>query len=702
MKKNLLKAMLVAMGMVMGIQTSQAQTLEATLDFTAAIQGGSNTAGKSYNEVTHYYNNWGATGWVAQAYAGFSFEIPEGMAVSGATLSFTSNASRGNRTIDVNIMSGEDFDYETLELKSKAAAGINLVTLNENADKSTKTVDCTTQVKGFIEQGINSVVFVFSNAAAGGTLQGYGSAEKPTLTLTLADAGTQTNYIIKFVDAEGNDLKEPIRRSGTIGDEAILAETDANSFKVNGVKYIWQSDNSPITLGANEADNVISVVFAEAPKWHYVLQSNLGTGNLAEGDEYADETVNVGYPRYYLYTRNGNLYEAARSQSSAGWYLFGIEMTEPTVYGEVTYNMETPAYQNVVYYQELENVEGMTFTTANLHDVRCSNGAGGYNGTEGDITLTTLQPGNYIIHFAIRGSKNGYTMPLLVGGERYEYTTDGNMQEFDLELKITSSADVVIPAGSGNSVNVYDFMYIRSVPETINWTVKGSEGTTIFAGGSYQGEPKTIAVPKFIWNQEAQSLSMTANNGDAGWYQHNFIPETEGQEFEVTYEAGPQGVVLYAEAEDVEGMSKATGSNANIRCSQGAGGFNNGEGEVVVGTVPESGEYVVVFAVWGGEGTEMTVNAGGNPFTITTTGSLTEQTSEPMSLSAGATITIPVCGNSSHVIDYVYVQKADYATAIKGVKQVSTDDNAIYNLAGQQVKSAQKGIFIQNGKKVVK
>ena len=40
-------------------------------------------------------------------------------------------------------------------------------------------------------------------------------------------------------------------------------------------------------------------------------------------------------------------------------------------------------------------------------------------------------------------------------------------------------------------------------------------------------------------------------------------------------------------------------------------------------------------------------------------------------------------------------------TAIKGVADVKADDAVIYNLAGQRVNNAQKGIFIQNGKKVV-
>ena len=41
------------------------------------------------------------------------------------------------------------------------------------------------------------------------------------------------------------------------------------------------------------------------------------------------------------------------------------------------------------------------------------------------------------------------------------------------------------------------------------------------------------------------------------------------------------------------------------------------------------------------------------------------------------------------------------ATAIKSV-ETEKANGAVYNLAGQQVKSAQKGVFIMNGKKVIK
>jgi hypothetical protein len=42
------------------------------------------------------------------------------------------------------------------------------------------------------------------------------------------------------------------------------------------------------------------------------------------------------------------------------------------------------------------------------------------------------------------------------------------------------------------------------------------------------------------------------------------------------------------------------------------------------------------------------------------------------------------------------------ATAIEGLEVVGADNGKIYNLNGQEVKATKKGLYIQNGKKVVK
>ena len=49
-----------------------------------------------------------------------------------------------------------------------------------------------------------------------------------------------------------------------------------------------------------------------------------------------------------------------------------------------------------------------------------------------------------------------------------------------------------------------------------------------------------------------------------------------------------------------------------------------------------------------------------------------------------------------------FIDGQDYTTAIEGLEAAPAQNGAIYNIAGQRVSKAQKGIFIVNGKKVVK
>jgi len=59
-------------------------------------------------------------------------------------------------------------------------------------------------------------------------------------------------------------------------------------------------------------------------------------------------------------------------------------------------------------------------------------------------------------------------------------------------------------------------------------------------------------------------------------------------------------------------------------------------------------------------------------------------------------------GSGAGVKFFIGGQPFDYATAVNGIDAAPAQNSAIYNIAGQRVSKAQKGIFIVNGKKVVK
>lgn len=163
------------------------QNYTATLDHTASVQGGSNEAAKYLDLAEHYYNNWGTTAWVAQAYAQFSFAIPENEEITKAEFTVNVNCARGTRTFDICYLpaGSSRIDSKSDIPNLCAKTGTQLATYSDiTTSYQKKTVDVTEAVKQMQAAGQNYIVFVMSNGAAGGNIYGKGNkANAPTLTI---------------------------------------------------------------------------------------------------------------------------------------------------------------------------------------------------------------------------------------------------------------------------------------------------------------------------------------------------------------------------------------------------------------------------------------------------------------------------------------------------------------------------------------
>lgn len=65
-------------------------------------------------------------------------------------------------------------------------------------------------------------------------------------------------------------------------------------------------------------------------------------------------------------------------------------------------------------------------------------------------------------------------------------------------------------------------------------------------------------------------------------------------------------------------------------------------------------------------------------------------------------IAVPTDEEEANAIREFLPMADDVVTAVKGVAAANVSADAIYNLAGQRVTKAQKGLFIQNGKKIIR
>lgn len=679
MKKfTTIKTLLVGL-CTMGAMSAWAGNIEATLVHTASVQGGSNAAGTFLDVETHYYNNWGSSGWVAQAFIGFTASISEGESITSATLKFKSRADRGNRTLDVCAKDGSEFDYENPTLISKDDAGIFIVTLNENATESEKTVDVTEAVKTLHQDGSSHFLFTLSNAAAGGYLKGAGSTTIPTLTIITADASTQTKYTVKFVDENDNEIKEAVQYDGTIGESANASNDDKASFKNSDgtTLYIYESGANAITLGSEAENNVITLKFREASKVNYTLTDATTGITLATGNGFETDAVVAYYPHYIL--EGEDLYECPK-QGNNPWYGISISLGTSDVSQSITYSKTSTV--GIVYVTEGEDIPGISVNRGgNYSDIRSFGGAVGY--ASEDITLTTLPAGKYIIKadlFTPTSAMGSQT--IVVGGETFTLTSTSNGYHNEVTTEaftLTEDTEVILQAGGG-ATNAIDWLYIQALPDEVSYSAKavdvnGNELFTIGEGTAYKGENATVIYPAFYLKEDGELLQADRINDSKKQYQYSFAVPEDGTEVTVVYKSvGLNDVVFYKEAEDIETLTAISSGNAPIRCSNGKGGI--AESDAVITSLP-AGFYTISGFAWGNAGTTFTLVAGDKEIasfsSVASTMSINK--SAVFELTEATDIVLKQAGeggSNPKVLDYVFIQE------VPSTVEISVDADAGY------------------------
>ena len=475
MKKffTLIAAAMMALGVSAGDYT-------APLTTTWSVQGGSNTAGVFTDTETHYYNMWGTSGWVAQAYTLFSLKsLPADEVVTKATYSFYINCKSKTRAADVMVLPVGSDPADFQALKAKAACGTVVASFTDiTTSYAQKTVDVTEQVKAAIENGDTCVIMVISNGQAGGYIYGKGSADyAPALAVTTASEDDLAAYQVKYVVGE-NEVKEAENLKGLKNAPITLkAEQKADFYNEDGtVKYIYVSDDAESKTVSDDGSTVVTVTYRLADTFSYIVNAVLGdyvmevnNGQLFEGDS---ETV--GYPRYVL--NGADLYEIAQGNP---YYAITVSPTVNNQEYDKTYTLKE-ANSNVVFYAEAEDIPNVTPFRDTYTEIRTSNAV---VGVADSVAVATLIPGKYTLTSATRsGTTNFY-----VNGENIlTMSSTGAYAESVSNEFIVKENDTEVYAknvlNSGNT-NYFDYVLIRrtgdynyfeietSLPDTITVTL---------------------------------------------------------------------------------------------------------------------------------------------------------------------------------------------------------------------------------------
>ena len=469
------------------------------------------------------------------------------------------------------------------------------------------------------------------------------------LTITYT---TESAYSVTFTEANG--VKSTVK-IGNLDATAGAKLTDGTySFIATATGY-YDYNGSFTVAGAD-----INVPFALSPKgiYNYSVRAfdkdNNDLGVVGTGSDYENSNITYHYPRFAL---SGETLYVKNKKSDNPWFGISDMLSSDGQEFNVTYS--DGIIENVVFYKEAEDIEGMLSTTTSNADIRCSNGTGAYTPDGEDITVTELQPGIYQIFTSVWGNA-GTTFNIICGDVTLTCETKGYIQDYNSEEIVLTAATPVVIQAAGNANRCLDFIYIVRVPESYDYIVKAvdsdyNELSVIAQGSAYAGSTVTVPYPRFV--ADGTSLKEAAANNKE--YNLTFTLDANPTEQFISYDQSTiENVEFYAEAEKIEGMTAVTGGNANVRCSMAAGAYA-ADADVYVTTL-QPGNYIISTAVWGNAGSTLNIVCGDVTLACETTGSLTVRNSESFTLTAATDVYIQQGGqggNSPKCFDYIYIQQ---------------------------------------------
>ena len=89
------------------------------------------------------------------------------------------------------------------------------------------------------------------------------------------------DYTVKYVDAENNELKESRVGNGQVGKPVKLLDSDKAAITKDGVKYLYESDNTAEVV-IEEEGTEINVVFREAKKYYIAVTLKTAEGTTLQ------------------------------------------------------------------------------------------------------------------------------------------------------------------------------------------------------------------------------------------------------------------------------------------------------------------------------------------------------------------------------------------------------------------------------------
>ena len=454
-------------------------------------------------------------------------------------------------------------------------------------------------------------------------------------------ADVPANYVIKKVC--GSLVLGEESFTGIEGKNPTISE---DNIFVDGKKYIYVSNDSE-EKGTIVEGSVYTLTYREAATYNYSVIGKVGDAvieEFAKGQNFEGETVSSPYLRYV--EKDGVWYEAVRGTSA--YYKASTELDSDNQELVIAYRKS--GLNNVAYFKEAEEIEGLTVSTNQNADVRCSNAAGAYNSSETPVVVTTLPAGTYQLSVGLWGGKQdkSQNFKLNDGGEEpWTIPFTGSFQDVSKELVLEAETEISIPKSDAANGRCLDYVLIQKTAEPV------AVSAVKFA--TYVPTCNVVA--------PAEAKVYTAKVNEA----KSAVVLTEVPAGSVIAKGTP--VLVGAEAGsytfEVSADEAATVADNDLKA---AAADTKGDGATIYALVEQDGK--AVFA----------------------------PLKEGVAVSLGhAYLELPAASATR----FYSIQFGGETTGINEVNAAAKVDGAYYTLQGVKTSKAAKGIYIHNGKKVV-
>ncbi|MDE6013102.1 MAG: hypothetical protein K2G91_10300, partial [Prevotella sp.] len=510
-------------------------------------------------------------------------------------------------------------------------------------------------------------------------------------------------YTVNYVDENNNIIKTD---EGS-AEENTQVEVSNAPIWVDGVKYFVVSDNSEENKVSSDNNTVITVVCRTAASYAYTIMAVdaaddiIELATIAEDKNYEGETIRYPYPKYI--NVEGTLYEKGDTNKE---YVGSFELDSDNKFVKVAYTVTDKA--NVIFFKEAEDIETLTAVNGGGVAARSSNAAGGY-ATE-PAKIVTLVPGDYTLIAAGYGGNLVFT----AGSEEIlNMEAQGYWRDATKSFTLTDYTDITFVGGSGDNAAL-DYVIIMSENGGLD---DGSDHRT------------------HTWNFQNWSEATVANlkaEAAKGYTEGLWSDAEKADNSAVTKDLSPnncfwqvghsaaEGETLTANGEEIAELKGLLFTNDKDRslaiavnygdCTSANGaGFGPYHGGSYLWLGSKNVNYFIIPAVKVGS----TIKMGVESHNVTKArgvelyvegekieGPATPKTYEEQEWTVtGTTDAVDVVVKNTdgcHIYFIDAEQDQEVLTGINAVK-IETENGNIYNLQGQKVQKAQKGLYIING-----